>query len=286
MPPKCWETQAPFGIMLVVLLVSYAGLPTDANDSLMTSTDGMAGTAGSSSRTTYSLYLPAVLRLHYRLPLPTGTATYIPTNTPTATLPQTPAKTEMATGTPTNPATATPTSTPAQTPSPTTALTATRTNAPTQSATRTATATHTPTATPTSTATQTATPTETATPFSQLRISCLLYSGSDEYVCIENAGTGGQNMTGWAIQSVRGEQWYSFPPGYQLADEATVRVHSGPGAQSSPPTDLQWTRAYIWNNNGDEARLYDETGYLVDSWAYWFAIESLPILPAISRPLE
>jgi hypothetical protein len=290
MPRRYLGTTAPLGIMLVVLLVSHTGLPMDTNRSLMTTAGASAVTAPNSNRTTHSLYLPAVLRLYCQLPVPTGTATHVPTDTATATPTQTPAATEMATSTPTTTVTATQTSTPTRTVSPTTSVTATRVHTPTQTATRTVAATNTPTATPTPTGTQTATatqtPTQTATPYSQLRILCLQYSGSDEYVCIENAGTGGQNMTGWAIQSVRGEQWYTFPPGYWLADGAAVRVHSGPGAQSSPPTDLLWTRAYIWNNNGDEARLYDEAGYVVDSWAYWFAIEGLPIHQAIARLLR
>ena len=75
-------------------------------------------------------------------------------------------------------------------------------------------------------------------------------------------------MTNWKIQSVEGDQWYTFPSGYVLGAGSTVYVHSGPDAQANPPTDLLWTRAYIWNNDGDEARLYDAQGGLVDSWAY------------------
>jgi competence protein ComEC len=67
---------------------------------------------------------------------------------------------------------------------------------------------------------------------------------------------------------VRGDQWYSFPWGYTLAAGAHVRVHSGPGAVDNPPIDLRWTGTYIWNNDGDEARLYDSRGQLVDSWSY------------------
>ena len=76
-------------------------------------------------------------------------------------------------------------------------------------------------------------------------------------------------MTGWQIESVIGTQCYALPPGYSLAAGAHVRVHSGPSALNNPPSDLRWTTGYIWNNDGDEARLFDSASRLVDSWAYW-----------------
>jgi hypothetical protein len=179
--------------------------------------------------------------------------------------------------TPTPTPTSTPTEGPTLTASPTVSATpmATETVEPTATATHTtsptatATPTQTDTATPTWTASASRTPTPTHTPApSDLYISQLRYSGSDEYVEITNRGGSAQNMTQWRIQSVRGDQWYSFPAGYTLAVGRHVRVHSGPGAVDNPPADLKWTAAYIWNNDGDEARLYDVQGRLVDSWAY------------------
>ena len=127
-----------------------------------------------------------------------------------------------------------------------------------------------PASTPTPTPTPYATPTPTTTPSSgpSLRISDIRYSGSDEYVEITNSGPGAQVMTGWRIWSVVGDQWYTFPAGYTLAAGAYVRVHSGPGAINDPPADLRWTGSYIWNNEGDEARLINPVGQTVDSWAY------------------
>jgi len=127
--------------------------------------------------------------------------------------------------------------------------------------------TQTPTPTPTAAPTVTPTPTRSRGQ-ARLAISYIQYSGSDEYVKISNTGTASQNMTGWKIQSVVGDQWYSFPLGYRLAAGAYVRVHSGRGAYSSPPTDLLWTRRYIWNNSGDKAVLYKSSGAVVDSSCY------------------
>jgi hypothetical protein len=75
-------------------------------------------------------------------------------------------------------------------------------------------------------------------------------------------------MTGWKINSVVGNQWYYFPSGYTLAADTTVRVHSGPDAINNPPGDLLWTTAYIWNNDGDKAVLYNSVGQAVDSYCY------------------
>ena len=126
------------------------------------------------------------------------------------------------------------------------------------------------TSTPTGTATETPTPTPTATYVapSGCRIAYLQYEGPDEYVRIRNFGDYPQDMTGWQIHSVIGDQWYMFPPGYLLDPDAWVRVHSGPDAQADPPADLLWTTAYVWNNEGDEARLMNSHGQEVDSWAY------------------
>lgn len=161
-------------------------------------------------------------------------------------------------GLPTPTATSTSTSTPTHTPTAT--ATATPTSTPTFTVTPTFTATPTPT--------RTLTPTATTPPQAQLRIGYLSYSGTDEYVRIENVGTAPQTMTSWRILSVEGSQTYYFPTGYVLAAGSNVRVHSGPGAIHSPPADLRWTTAYIWNNDGDEARLYNAQGQLIDTWSY------------------
>ena len=117
-----------------------------------------------------------------------------------------------------------------------------------------------------------ATPTPTATPkpASKCRITALQYSGTDEYVQITNQGTASQDMTGWKIHSVVGDQWYNFPSGGVLGIGATVKVHSGPDAiyHYDPPEDIPWTTAYIWNNSGDEARLISNKGVVVHSWRY------------------
>ncbi len=75
-------------------------------------------------------------------------------------------------------------------------------------------------------------------------------------------------MTGWQLVSSGQKVPYTFPNGYILPVGANVRVHSGRGALHNPPTDLKWSAAYLWHNDGDEAWLYDAAGNLVDNWAY------------------
>lgn len=81
-------------------------------------------------------------------------------------------------------------------------------------------------------------------PANNVTISQLNYSGSDEYVEITNNGPGDQNLDGWYLRSVSGSQTYNFS-GVSLGVGQSVRVHSGPGAFSSPPFDLFWSKAYL-----------------------------------------
>jgi hypothetical protein len=100
-----------------------------------------------------------------------------------------------------------------------------------------------------------------------LQITELVYSGNDEYVAIKNTGAIAINLSGYRLQSLVGDQWYAFGE-HTLAPDATIRIHSGPAATANPPSDLLWTRSYIWNNGGDKARLYDPSGRLIASRGY------------------
>jgi hypothetical protein len=75
-------------------------------------------------------------------------------------------------------------------------------------------------------------------------------------------------MDGWQIVSEVGPQTYDFPNGITLGMSETLRVHSGPDAIDSPPNDLLWSTAYIWNNEGDKAELKDDQGVVRDTSCY------------------
>jgi len=267
-PEEATATPTPrFVIYLPVIMRNFAPptpTPTATATPTASSTPTQTPTATPTDTPTET---PTVTLTPTATPTPSATGTSTPTGTatPTATpmSTHTPAATPTLTATPTH--TATPTSTPMATPTPTGTSTPTLTKTPTVTTTPTPTAT--PSATSTATATRTATPTQTLSP-ANLQIASLIYDGRDERIAITNYGAQAQSMTGWKIHSVVGSQWYYFPSGYTLAAGATVRVHSGPDASSNPPGDLLWTTAYIWNNDGDKAVLYNSAGQQVDSYCY------------------
>ena len=64
-----------------------------------------------------------------------------------------------------------------------------------------------------------------------------------------------------------------FPPGFILAAGVSVKVTSGPNAYTDPRHVLQWLKAdgtpyeaFIWNNDGDPAVLYDNLGNVVSTF--------------------
>jgi ABC-type Fe3+-hydroxamate transport system substrate-binding protein len=64
-----------------------------------------------------------------------------------------------------------------------------------------------------------------------------LEDGADEYVCIKNEGQRPVEMGSWVLRNVLGRS-YNFPPGFQLPAGATVKLHTGAGADSAG--DLYW----------------------------------------------
>ncbi|MDZ4957421.1 lamin tail domain-containing protein, partial [Clostridium perfringens] len=63
---------------------------------------------------------------------------------------------------------------------------------------------------------------------------------------------------GWRLVSTVGNQTYDFPSGYILKAGSTITIVSGKSAGT-----LKWTEAYIWNNDGDKAELYDPSNNLI-----------------------
>lgn len=105
-------------------------------------------------------------------------------------------------------------------------------------------------------------------PPNNLKIVVLFFDAQDEYIAITNDGPGSQSLDGWQIESVGGSQTYTFPNGMILGADQSVRVHSGPAPYNNPPGDLVWTTAFVWNNDGGKAELWDNQGALRDSFCY------------------
>ena len=88
---------------------------------------------------------------------------------------------------------------------------------------------------------------------------------NEEYVCFQNIGDKTISMTGWQVHDAI-DTTYIFSA-FELPPQGFVKLHTGAGADSS--TDLYWgkTRA-VWNNTGDTVYLYDNSGELIDQYAY------------------
>lgn len=96
----------------------------------------------------------------------------------------------------------------------------------------------------------------------KVRIVRINYAGSDEYVVIKNEGNTPVSLKGWRLFSKGGQQY--FFPGITLQPGQSIEIHSGPKASGQ----YVWTEGYVWNNNGDEAILYDAQGNVVDKYTY------------------
>ena len=87
-----------------------------------------------------------------------------------------------------------------------------------------------------------------------------------EIVAITNKDSKSVNMSGWKLVSIKGNQVYNFPDGFQLASGKTVYVTSGPNAKEGNGY-LKWTTANVHNNDGqDPTELYDMNGTLISSF--------------------
>ena len=211
-----------------------------------------------------------------RTPSPTRTAsrTRTSTRTPTGTRTRTPTRTPTCTRTPSVTRTPSLTRTPTCTRTPTEALAGATIPSPMATAVGSdAATTETPTAQPApaeepTLEPTTAPPAPSPAPHNDVHIADLQPAGKDEWIEVANNGPGDQDLTGWRIESVVGPQWYNFPGGYVLAAGAHVRIHSGPEAVGNPPHDLKWSGNYVWNDAGDEAKLYDEAGNVRDGRRY------------------
>jgi hypothetical protein len=83
-----------------------------------------------------------------------------------------------------------------------------------------------------------------------------------EYIIVENQGTGDQDVTGWTLNN---DQFvtYAFPAGFVLRAGASVRVWTTDGTDTD--VELYWgNRESIWNNKNGVAYLRDDAATLVD----------------------
>ena len=83
----------------------------------------------------------------------------------------------------------------------------------------------------------------------------------DEWVRISNTGSSPVSLNGWKIEDEGNKHTYTFQS-YTLNAGTTVTVFTGKGTSSA--TELYWQLDDpIWNNDGDTAYLYDNSGKLI-----------------------
>jgi len=87
-----------------------------------------------------------------------------------------------------------------------------------------------------------------------------------EYIVIKNTGSSRVGVGGWTIRDIAGHV-YRFPAGFRIGAGAKVWVHTGSG--SSGAQHRYWGMGwYVWNNDGDTARLRRANGSLADTCSY------------------
>ena len=109
---------------------------------------------------------------------------------------------------------------------------------------------------------------------------------------VVNSSAAAVSLDGWALESSPGGQVFKFGPDSQLQPGGCVVVTSGSEeAQASAVAEVRaelgdavlvehaaWTKRYVWNNEGDTARLLGLDGEVVDaleiSWCGGDAVAS------------
>jgi hypothetical protein len=86
-----------------------------------------------------------------------------------------------------------------------------------------------------------------------------------EWIRIKNTGSRPKQLQGWTIRD-KANHVYRFPK-FTLRGGKTVTLHTGSG--SSGAAHRYWGQGnYVWNNDGDAARLRNANGTLVDRCSY------------------
>lgn len=98
---------------------------------------------------------------------------------------------------------------------------------------------------------------------------------NEEFVVLANDGVEKVSLAGWSLtdETATGARRhvYAFPQNVSLSPRDKVFIHTGPGQdvfeQGKPSVwKLHWGRhAFVWNNEGDTATLFDLKGNKVDS---------------------
>jgi hypothetical protein len=88
---------------------------------------------------------------------------------------------------------------------------------------------------------------------------------NNEWIRLKNTGNSARSLTNWTVRDSSGHV-YRFGT-YRLRADRTVTIHTGNGSNTS--RHRYWRQDnYVWNNDGDRARLKKPNGTTVDSCSY------------------
>jgi len=114
----------------------------------------------------------------------------------------------------------------------------------------------------------------TGTATGAVAISDIVYKGkvkrtqSDEYIEITNKGTTPADLSGWKVMSgLSKKQSLTFPAGTTLAAGKSFRVYTNEVHPETGGFSIGSTTG-IWNDKGDEGKLFDAKGNQVSTLAY------------------
>jgi hypothetical protein len=86
-----------------------------------------------------------------------------------------------------------------------------------------------------------------------------------EWIKIKNTASAAKSLRGWTIRDTSGHV-YRFGT-YKLRAGRSVTVHTGRGSNTA--RHRYWgSDGYVWNNDGDTARLKNNAGRLIDRCSY------------------
>ena len=88
---------------------------------------------------------------------------------------------------------------------------------------------------------------------------------NDEIVVIHNTGNRARNLRRWKLVDTDGHR-FVFPD-INIGPDRYLRVHTGSG--NNNPGDVYWDQGnFVWDNDGDTARLRNRDGDSVDQCSY------------------
>ena len=86
-----------------------------------------------------------------------------------------------------------------------------------------------------------------------------------EWVRLKNTGSKGKFLTGWTIRDTSSHV-YKFGS-FKLGAGKSVTIHTGRGSNTAS-NRYQRSGWYIWNNDGDTAKLKNKAGNVIDTCSY------------------